>query len=146
MSCPIGNTLVIKSTNEIFREIASRLIDAETGLTTYEKICQVPEGMDASKVDDWIDREYEDPKGFDGFINEAEGLIDLTTNWRCAQNVIGYLASQYPQAWIEFKYTLYDDEVGVFDCCDIYENGVLIDRKEILDAYEDDDDDDEDEE
>ena len=133
MSCPIGNTLVIKSTNEIFREIASRLIDAETGLTTYEKICPVPEGVDASKVDNWIDGKYEAPKGYDGFIDETKGLIDFTTDWRCAQYVIECLAPQYPQARIEFRYTVYDDDVGIFDCCDIYENGVLISREEILD-------------
>ena len=133
MSCPIGNILVIKSTNEIFHEIASKMIDAETGLTTYERICPVPEGMDKSKVDEWFDLKYDAPKGFDGFIDEARGLIDFTTNWRCAQKVIECLASQYPQAHIEFGYTLYDDDTGTFDCCDIYENGVLVSSEQILD-------------
>ena len=146
MSCPIGNTLVIKSTDEIFHEIASKLLDLESGLTTYEKICSVPEDINECEVDNWFDANYDAPKGFDGFVDAAKGLIDFTTNWRCAQNIIACLAPQYPQARIEFSYTVYDDDVGVFDCCDIYENGVLIDRQEILDAYEDDDDDDEDEE
>ena len=142
MSCPIGNTLVIKSTDEIFSEIASRLLDLESGLTTYEKICSVPEDIDESRVDEWFGTKYDAPKGVDGFVDAAKGLIDFTTNWRCAQNIIAELAPQYPQAKIEFNYTIYADE-GVFFCCDTYENGVLIGRKQILDDYEDEDDEDE---
>ena len=146
MSCPIGNILVIKGTDEIFREIASRIIDSESGLTTYEKICPVPEGLTESEIDDWFDIHYECPKGFDGFIDEAQGLIDFTTNWRCAQKVIECLAPQYPQVRIEFEYTVYADEEGVFDCRDIYENGILISREEKLEVYFDDEDDDDEEE
>lgn len=148
MSCPIGNILVIKATDEIFHEIASRIIDSDSGLTTYEKVCPVQEGLTESEIDDWFDIHYECPKGFDGFIDETRGLIDFTTNWRCAEKVIECLAPQYPQARIEFSYTIYDDEVGIFDCRDIYEDGALISREQILDpnSVEDwDEDEDEDE-
>ena len=146
MSCPLGNYLVVKSSSEVFHEIVSKLIDSETGLTTYEKICPIPEGLNESEVDDWIDAKYESPKGYLESIDETVGEIVFVTDWRCAEKVIECLAPQYPQARIEFGYTLYDDEVGVYDCYDIYENGILISREKILDPYSvaDDDEDEED--
>lgn len=133
MSSPENNYLVLKSTPEVFREIASKLIDKETGYTTFEKICPVPAGLTEEEAIDWIDGHYNCLPGYLESIDEEKSAIDFTTNWRCAQDVIECLASQYPQAGIEFWYTICDDDIGILDCHDIYENGVLVSREQILD-------------
>ena len=133
MSSPEGNYLKIKSSKEIFDEIASRLIDRASGRTTYEKVVPVPEeilALEKWQIDNWIDGKYGCPPGWEANVNEEKGEIVFLTDWRCAQGIIEYLAGMYPQARIEFGYTVIDDEVGIFECSDTYENGVLVDRIE----------------
>ena len=105
MSSPEGNYLKIKSSKEIFDEIASRLIDRASGRTTYEKVVPVPEeilALEKWQIDNWIDGRYGCPPGWEANVDEEKGEIVFSTDWRCAQGIIEYLAGMYSVASSKF--------------------------------------------
>ena len=141
MSNPISNFIKVVSSKETFENIVNILIDEERAETTYSKFWAAPEGLSEREAYEWRMENHQCTKGVCADVDRNEQTIWFETNCDPAALIIERIARLFPEARFEYGYTIEDDDEH--DMFDVYENGVLILRRNEIHHCDDEEFDDE---
>ena len=141
MSNPISNFIKVVSGKETFENIVNILIDEERAETTYSKFWAAPEGLSEREEYEWRMENHQCTKGVCADVDRNEQNIWFETNCDPAALIVEHIARIFPEARFEYGYTIEDDDEH--DMFDVYENGVLILRRDEIHHCDDEEFDDE---